>query len=208
MALRQTIRSIQAIARPSSASLQFSIRTYRGDSGEMKHRSEVSSNPTQDQILQREEMLLNIAEPKFIKIQARHVRMPRLADIPKASLPLDMKEGQHTLEELELQVRRKRLVYRAKQRGWMEVDVLLGTWASINVNSLNMDELNQFETFVNLETIDIYNIITLRTDVPLDMKTEDGSGIVERIQEWARSSPLGKAQPEKYGAAKREHNLI
>jgi len=88
------------------------------------------------------------------------------------------------------------------------VDVLLGTWASINVNSLNMDELNQFETFVNLETIDIYNIITLRTDVPLDMKTEDGSGIVERIQEWARSSPLGKAQPEKYGAAKREHNLI
>jgi len=90
----------------------------------------------------------------------------------------------------------------------MEVDVLLGTWASINVNSLNMDELNQFETFVNLETIDIYNIITLRTDVPLDMKTEDGSGIVERIQEWARSSPLGKAQPEKYGAAKREHNLI
>ena len=30
------------------------------------------------------------------------------------------------------------------------MDVLLGTWASINVNSLTLDELNQFEDFVNL----------------------------------------------------------
>lgn len=84
----------------------------------MKHRSQVYSNPTQDKILLREERLLNIAEPKYIKIQARHVRMPRLEEIPKASLPLDMREGQYTLAELELQVRKKRLVYRAKQRGW------------------------------------------------------------------------------------------
>ena len=84
----------------------------------MKHRSQVSSNPTQDQILQREERLLNMAEPKYTAIQARHIRMPRLDEIPKASLPLDMQEGQYTLEELELQVRKKRLVYRAKQRGW------------------------------------------------------------------------------------------
>jgi hypothetical protein len=118
MALRQTIRSVHAIARPSFASFQFSIRTYRGDSGEMKHRSEVSSNPTQDQILQREEKYLNMAEPKYNAIQARHIRMPRLDEIPKASLPLDMQESQYTLEELELQVRKKRLVYRAKQRGW------------------------------------------------------------------------------------------
>jgi succinate dehydrogenase assembly factor 2 len=90
----------------------------------------------------------------------------------------------------------------------MEVDVLLGTWASINVNSLTLDELNQFEDFVNLETIDIYNIITLRTDVPLNMKTEDESGVVEKIQAWARSSPLGQQSPEKYLEAKREHNLI
>jgi hypothetical protein len=44
--------------------------------------------------------------------------MPKLEEIPKASLPLDMKEGDYTLQELELEVRKKRLVYRAKQRGW------------------------------------------------------------------------------------------
>jgi len=86
--------------------------------------------------------------------------------------------------------------------------VLLGTWASQNVPNLSMDELDEFENFVNLETIDIYNIITLRTDVPQDMKSKDGNSVVERIQEWARSSPLGKGDPEKYSVVKREHNLI
>ena len=81
---------------------------------------------------------------------------------------------------------------------------MLGTWASENVASLTLDELNQFETFVNVETIDIYNIITLRTDVPLDMKTEDGSGVVERVQEWARSSPLGKGDPDKHISVKKQ----
>ena len=84
---------------------------------------------------------------------------------------------------------------------------MLGTWASENVPSLTMDELNQFEEFVNLETIDIYNVITLRTDVPDFLKRDDGNGVVERIQEWARSSPLGK-DPEKYSSVKRQHNLI
>jgi Uncharacterized conserved protein len=88
------------------------------------------------------------------------------------------------------------------------VDVLLGTWASENVSTLSMDELDEFEKFVNLETIDIYNIITLRTDVPQDMKSDDGKSVVERIQEWARSSPLGKGDPEKYSVVKKQHNLI
>jgi len=83
---------------------------------------------------------------------------------------------------------------------------LLGTWASLNVSSLTIEELDQFENFVNMETIDIYNVITLRSDVPEDMK-RDGSGIVERIQEWARSSPLG-TDPEKYSSVKKEHNMI
>ena len=89
-------------------------RWYRGDSGDMKHRSEVM----EDAIAKREQELLDVAEPKFIKIQERHVRMPRLDEIPKASLPLDMDNSKFSTEDLELQVRKKRLVYRAKQRGW------------------------------------------------------------------------------------------
>jgi succinate dehydrogenase assembly factor 2 len=101
-------------------------------------------------------------------------------------------------------VRRKRLIYRSKQRGWLEVDLLLGTWASVNVPNLTAAELDEFEAFVNLETIDIYNIITLRIDIPDEVR----SGVVERIQRWARDSPLGRADPAAYAKAKADANLV
>lgn len=160
---------------------------YRGDSGEAEHNLSAA-----------EGALLQIAKPRSDTIMARHVRLPSLQDIPKASL------GSND----ELGVRKKRLIYRSKQRGWLEVDLLLGTWASENVFSLTADELNQFEDFVNMETIDIYNIITLRLDIPEELKTPDGNGVVERIQAWARNSPLGKADPQKYKEVKTSNNLI
>lgn len=161
---------------------------YRGDSGEAEHNLSAA-----------EEALLQIAKPKSEEILARHVRLPSLKDIPKAS---------SLGTEDELAVRKKRLIYRSKQRGWLEVDLLLGTWASTNVPSLNAEELNQFEDFVNMETIDIYNIITLRLDIPEELKTPDGCGVVERIQAWARNSPLGKADPATYKKVKTSNNLI
>eukprot|EP00934_Nitzschia_sp_Nitz4_P008965 Nitzschia sp. Nitz4//scaffold22_size323478//284619//285149//NITZ4_000584-RA/size323478-processed-gene-0.424-mRNA-1//1//CDS//3329543168//8955//frame0 len=136
-------------------------------------------------LTEEEEALLKVALPKADEIFKKHVALP--------------KEGDET--------RRRRLIYRAKQRGWLEVDLLLGTWASEHVNQLNEDELDQFEEFVNMETIDIYNVITLRLDAPEEMK-RGGNGVVEKIQEWARSSPLGKADPEQYGKVKSEANLI
>lgn len=171
----------------------------------MTPRKEINPN---DEVFKREQQLFDIANPKYEKIQERHLRLPNLDDIPQASLPINMVNSESSKIELELEVRKKRLVYRSKQRGWLEVDLLLGTWANENVPFLNMDELDQFEAFVNMETIDIYNVITLRSDVPDDMKRDGGDGVVEKIQDWARSSPLGKAEPEKYSSVKKENNLI
>jgi succinate dehydrogenase assembly factor 2 len=140
-----------------------------------------------DRLSEDEEALLRIAKPKADAIFERHTALPE--------------QGR------DLATRRKRLIYRAKQRGWLEVDLLLGTWASENVPLLNEDELDQFEDFVNMETIDIYNVITLRLDVPEEMK-RGGNSVAEKIQEWARSSPLGKADPDTYKAVKTEHKLI
>ena len=110
-------------------------------------------------------------------------------------------------------MRRKRLLYRSKQRGWLEVDLLLGTWASMNVRGLSAEELDRFEEFVNMETIDIYNVLTLRSDVPEGMGgggvgSEGGRTIVERIQDWCKESPLGKADKDKYEEVKTKNNLI
>ena len=101
--------------------------------------------------------------------------------------------------------RKKRLVYRSKQRGWLEVDLLLGTWARENVGGLSDSELDLFEEFVNEETIDIYNILTLRTDIPQRLGNNE---VVKRIQQWAMASPLGKADKEMYRKIKTENNLI
>lgn len=167
---------------------------YRGDSGDAELNLSAA-----------EEALLKVAQPKSDAILERHTRLPSLKDIPKASFDDTSVSFD---ENLELQVRRKRLIYRAKQRGWLEVDLLLGTYASQHVPSFDANELDQFENFVNMETIDIYNIITLRLDVPEELKTQDGSGVVERIQEWARNSPLGRADPAKYKQVKTNNNLI
>lgn len=150
----------------------------------------------------KEEALLKVAVPKSDEIRARHLRLPDLKDIPAASLDPTQSETSN------LDIRRKRLIYRSKQRGWLEVDLLLGTWAHENVPKLAQSELDEYERFVNMETIDIYNVITLRLDVPQHMKTPHGNGVVERIQAWARSSPLGQADPEKYKQVKTNSKLI
>jgi|EP00970_Alexandrium_tamarense_P001413 succinate dehydrogenase flavin-adding protein (antitoxin of CptAB toxin-antitoxin module) len=151
-------------------------------------------NAHSDEVAQREQKLWNKAQPRYDSIMERHLRLPTI-------------DGD---EERELDVRKKRLVYRSKQRGWLEVDLLLGTWASENVASLSVDELNDFEQFVNLETIDIYNVLTLRVDVPKEMQSTvvGEKSLVQRIQDWAKESPLGKADREKYVEVKTKNNLI
>ena len=174
-----------SFSSPTTTSPMTGRRTYRGDSGVERQSNDLS---------QQEQELINIAKPKADMIYQRHIELPR--------------EVHH---DDGLTTRQKRLIYRSKQRGWLEVDLLLGTWASENVTSLNEDELDQFEHFVNQETIDIYNIITLRVDVPPELKnnnSQQGPSVVERIQEWARSHPLGKADPQQYVKVKTEHNMI
>lgn len=165
----------------SSMTAVVTTRTYRGDTGEATQT-----------LSAHEEALVKIAKPRADAIFQKHIELPGGGD------------GDNNTD---VAARQKRLIYRSKQRGWLEVDLLLGTWAHENVPSLQRDELDQFEDFVNMETIDIYNVITLRLDVPEHMKRAGGKGVVERIQEWARASPLGKADPDAYKKVKASAGL-
>ena len=165
---------------PRSSMTAVATRSYRGDTGEAIQT-----------LSAHEESLVQIAKPRADAIFEKHTALPGGGDVNN---------------EFDIAARQKRLIYRAKQRGWLEVDLLLGTWAHENVSSLQGDDLDQFEDFVNMETIDIYNVITLRLDVPEPMK-RGGEGVVERIQEWARASPLGKADPEAYKKVKASAGL-
>ncbi|POM66210.1 Succinate dehydrogenase subunit Emi5 [Phytophthora palmivora] len=122
-------------------------------------------------------------------IRADHIATK--GDFPSAS------HGEHQVDSDE--ANRKRIIYRSKQRGWLEVDLLLGRWASQNVMQLSKDELKQYEDILNEETIDIFNYISGKSDVPEQLDTP----MMKRLQEYCLSSPLGKASIEGFAENKK-----
>ena len=89
--------------------------------------------------------------------------------------------------------RRKRLIWRSKQRGWLEVDLLMGSWAVDNVMKLKPEELDQYERIVNLETIDMYNVVSGRVEPSDDLK----GPVLDRLRAYADSNPIRK-DPKAY----------
>ena len=120
----------------------------------------------------------------------------------KASARWQELAAQHRVIPADDLVRRKRLIYRSKQRGWLEVDLLLGTWAVDNVDSLTAQECDEYEDILNCETIDIFNFITGKDPIPdwLDTPT------MKRLQDYCDSSPIG-TMPLEYAEKKASANL-
>ena len=104
-------------------------------------------------------------------------------------------------------------MYRSKQRGWLEVDLLLGTWAEENVASLTDEEAEQYEAILNLETIDIYNLLVKPSNVipgreagkvhgAFTGEVVEETPMLQRLRAYAASAPL--ATPEAYAEAKKK----
>ena len=88
-----------------------------------------------------------------------------------------------TPEEYDI-VRRKRMIYRSKQRGWLEVDILLGKWATEHVPTLSSSELDEYDAVLKEETINVYNYLSGKD--PLTVHLQNNS-IVKKIQKYALS---------------------
>lgn len=129
-------------------------RWYRGDSGDAMTRIEVTHG-NNDAISEREAKLLQIAQPRYQSIYERHIKLPSVDGLSDMTLYGKERtpDDTTTKKEEDLNIRRKRLIYRSKQRGWLEVDLLLGTWSDRFVPEMSEEELDEFERFVNLETI-------------------------------------------------------
>eukprot|EP00624_Nannochloropsis_granulata_P006433 evm.model.NODE_4805_length_8192_cov_19.876709.2 len=122
-------------------------------------------------------------------------------DVPASSLDPSSPAGPVDAEH----IRRKRLLYRSKQRGWLEVDLLLGSWAAEHVFTLTVAECDEYEKLLNQETIDIFNIINGAMPPPVEL---EGSKILKRLQEYAMSSPFGKASARTYETVKDRTGMI
>lgn len=99
-------------------------------------------------------------------------------------------------------VRRKRMIYRSKQRGWLEADLLMGSWAVTHVPTLTSDELDEYELLLKEETIDIFNYISGKDALPPHLSC---LGVMKKLQAYALVGNM--ASPEGYEAVKRDANL-
>lgn len=74
--------------------------------------------------------------------------------------------------------RLKKIAFRAAHRGMREMDLLLGTFAERHLRSMSPEELDIFESLLNLPDPDLYAWITGVVEVP----DEHGSVIMQRLQ--------------------------
>ncbi len=68
----------------------------------------------------------------------------------------------------ELEILKKKLLYRASYRGTKEMDILLSTFVKKNIDSLNINQLKDLEKFLELsdETIsNYYNLNIIKDNI-------------------------------------------
>jgi succinate dehydrogenase assembly factor 2 len=107
------------------------------------------------------------------------------------------------LSEKELdEVRRKRMIYRSKQRGWLEADILLGSWAKEFVPKLTPKELDELDIVLQEETIDIYNFMSGKDELPERLKH---LSVMNNLKNYALNKDM--VGPSAYETIKREANL-
>jgi succinate dehydrogenase flavin-adding protein (antitoxin of CptAB toxin-antitoxin module) len=69
-------------------------------------------------------------------------------------------EGPHS--EPEVASLRRALLYRSRQTGWLETDLIMGRWAAENIDSLSVPELQEYAKIVQVLPFHIYNFICTR----------------------------------------------
>lgn len=71
-----------------------------------------------------------------------------------------------------IEVRRRRLRFRAWHRGTREMDLLMGSFADAHVPGFDAVQLDRFEALLELSDPDLYNWMTGREPVPAEHETD------------------------------------
>ena len=69
------------------------------------------------------------------------------------------------------EARRKQLLFRAKRRGFKEVDLIFGTFAAAEIDTLDDDELDQFEALLAAPDQEVYAWLRGHAPAPAEFDT-------------------------------------
>ncbi len=94
------------------------------------------------------------------------------------------------------------MIYRSKQRGWLEADILLGSWAKEFVPKLSKKELDELDVVLKEETIDIYNFMSGKDELPDRLRH---LSVMNSLKNYALNKDM--VGPSAYENIKREANL-
>jgi antitoxin CptB len=71
---------------------------------------------------------------------------------------------------MDLEVVRKRLIFRSWHRGCKETDVILGNFCDANIHQMNAEEIAYFEAILEEEDADLYRWLTGELPMPEHMQ--------------------------------------
>lgn len=74
----------------------------------------------------------------------------------------------------------RRILYRSKQRGWLELDLVLGLWAERHVPRMSKVQLDEFEAFLAMENPDLFKWLTGQLEPPGDVAQNSAFQAVKR----------------------------
>ena len=89
------------------------------------------------------------------------------------------------MQETDMTIRRKRLVYRANYRGFKEADMILGGFAKENIDNMTDAEVIMFEDLLSAKDHDIYAWIMETLPVPANYDTP----LLKRLRDY---NPISK----------------
>eukprot|EP00931_Biecheleriopsis_adriatica_P083212 TRINITY_DN56775_c0_g1_i1.p1 TRINITY_DN56775_c0_g1~~TRINITY_DN56775_c0_g1_i1.p1 ORF type:complete len:150 (+),score=43.09 TRINITY_DN56775_c0_g1_i1:69-518(+) len=81
--------------------------------------------------------------------------------------------------------RRKRMLWRAKSRGWLELDVLMGTFVEKHVWDFDESKLDLLEEVLELENPDLFKWFTGQASVPEEILKENE--VMAMLMEYVKS---------------------
>lgn len=91
-----------------------------------------------------------------------------------------------------LTARQRRIIYRCKQRGWLELDILLGSWAVKHVPEMkDGDSLTQIESLLNAETPHVFKWVLKHEDVPSQFDTP----VLKNVQAYVLGEVADSSAP-------------